>query len=258
MVEKRSRLNLPSFQSIQLDFAAHIRHPKRNPRPQGIEPRRMAIYVRLFYNSTESLCARVFKRSKVILGEQRWHELFRDFYHRHICTSPFFKDIPQEFIEYYGTEKEGGTDPEFIQELLHFEWLRLYLELADDVVPMAAETSAPLDVKLQKSPLVHTLAYEWPVHEITEENIPTDKSDSRTYLIAYRDRGHRVQILKSNRFTCELVETLETPTTGRDAIASIAKSRWHAQPTDERVDDVLGDLIRRDVLVAVEGSHATS
>ena len=244
--------NLPSFQSLQMDFAAHIRHPERNPAPSDIEPRRMAIYVRLFYNSTESACAKVFKKSKAILGDDRWHELFRDFYHRHVCKSPFFKDIPQEFIEYYGTEKLGNGDPEFIQELLHFEWLRLFLDLADDEIPGEAETDQPLDAILVKSPLVHTLAYQWPVHEIEDDSTTLERPTSITYLIAYRDRRHRVQFLKSNRFTCELVNSLNSPQSARTAIDDLLEGSEHARPSEQRIEEVLQDLLHRDVLAVID------
>ena len=241
--------NLPSFQNTQLDFAAHIRNPERNSPPADIEPRRMAIYVRLFYNSSESICAKIFKKSKAILGHERWHELFRDFFHRHICSSPFFKDIPQEFIEYYGVERQTGQDPAFLSELLHYEWLKLYLDLDDEVVPESVEAASPLDAILMKSPLVHVLAYQWPVHEITEDDQPEAQPHTPTYLLAFRDRLNRVQFLKSNRFTCELVDALTKPRLAREALASVSHSNQHIHSENVSTIDALNNLIERDVLV---------
>ena len=76
-----------------------------------------------------------------------------------------------------------------------------------------------------------------------------------TYLIAYRDRNHRVRFLKSNRFTCELVNSLDSPKTGRRAIEDLLRDRDYVRPTDQRIDEVLADLLRRDVLIAIDSGE---
>ena len=42
-----------SFIEIQNEFMAHIREPKKNKKPSGIEDRRMSIYRDLFFNNIE-------------------------------------------------------------------------------------------------------------------------------------------------------------------------------------------------------------
>jgi len=51
---------LPLFQQEQYRFTAHIRDPEKNPAPDTIEDRRMAVYRDLFYNNVEGFLSRSF------------------------------------------------------------------------------------------------------------------------------------------------------------------------------------------------------
>ena len=64
---------LKAFQRVQYRFAAHLRDPKRNPAPRGIEPRRMKIYRELFYNNVEGFLANAFPVLRRITPDARWH-----------------------------------------------------------------------------------------------------------------------------------------------------------------------------------------
>ena len=141
MSEQIEGQNLPNFQALQLDFAAHIRNPELNPIPEGIEPRRMAIYNRLFYNNIESFCAMRFERTKTILGEERWHRMIRDFVHRHQCKSPYFAQISEEFIAYLAMDRSDLSDPPFLLELCHYEWLPLYFDRMIGELPTISTVS---------------------------------------------------------------------------------------------------------------------
>ena len=60
--------NLPGFRETQIEFSAHIRNPDSNPRPVDVEPRRMQIYLDLFYNNIEGFLANGFPIAKQVLG----------------------------------------------------------------------------------------------------------------------------------------------------------------------------------------------
>jgi uncharacterized protein len=92
--------NLPPFAAVQLEFAAHIRNPALYPAPADVEPRRMQVYVELFFNNIEALLASAFPVAKRVLGELRWRELVRGFIHHHPSASPYFLEISQEFLQY--------------------------------------------------------------------------------------------------------------------------------------------------------------
>ena len=147
----------PAFIQQQYAFAAHIRDPRHNDAPPGIEDRRMGIYRELFFNNVEGFLGSSFPVLRELMDDQSWHALARDFYAGHRCQSPLFLDIPREFLDY----------PPFIAELAHYEWVELALSVAenDQSEQLAVEgdllAGAPL-----LSPLAWPLAYQYPVHRI--------------------------------------------------------------------------------------------
>lgn len=72
-------LELPHFQTLQYQFAAHIRNPDKNAAPSDIEDRRMAIYRDLFFNNAEGFLSGNFPVLKQISSEEYWLRLARGF-----------------------------------------------------------------------------------------------------------------------------------------------------------------------------------
>ncbi len=216
--------NLPAFTDVQLEFAAHIRNPEVNPRPADVEPRRMQIYLDLFYNNIESFLASTFPVARQILLEQgTWPALVREFVHRHGSESPYFLEISQEFLTFLG-DRDRADLPDYLLELCHYEWVELALgvselELADDGIDGHGDL---LTGEVVISPLTWRLAYRYPVHEIGLRNQPTTAPDAPTHLIVYRRRDDDVGFLVSNAVTFRLLEILESPCTGAAALEQLA------------------------------------
>ena len=124
-------VNLPGFRATQLDFAAHVRNPDANPVPTDVESRRMAIYVELVFNNIDKFLSTTFRVTAAILGPDRWRARVRDFIDRHTSTTPFFQEIPQEFLAYLDAEGRQEDDPPFLLELAHYEWVELAVDLDD-------------------------------------------------------------------------------------------------------------------------------
>jgi len=123
----------PDFISRQYAFAAHIRDPHNNPAPAGIEDRRLGIYRELFFNNVEGFLSSSFPVLKQLYTEQDWLALARDFFAGHHCHSPLFLEIPREFLAYLDNERgQRDTDPPFLRELAHYEWVELALSVAED------------------------------------------------------------------------------------------------------------------------------
>lgn len=218
--------NLPDFRAVQLEFAAHLRHPILNPAPADVEPRRMRIYAELFYNNIERFLANSFPVLRSVLGDARWHARVRDFIHRHASTSPFFQEIPQEFLEFLADRGAALHDPPFLLELAHYEWVELALDLDEDDVPeLNIDREGDLLVgRPVVSPLAWSLCYRFPVHRIGPALQPTEAPPEPTFLVVYRNREDRVGFLESNRATARLLEILNgnDALTGAVALASIA------------------------------------
>jgi hypothetical protein len=267
--------NLPRFQQVQLDFAAHLRNPDRNPAPAGIEPRRLRIYAELFYNNVEGFLSGTFPVVRSLLDDDAWHGLVRDFFDRHRSRSPLFLEIPEEFLAFLRDERAEGpravlSDPPWLYELCHYEWVELALDVADVTLPEAGidRKGDLLDGVPVVSPLVETLGYSWPVHEIGPGRVPTMPSSETTWLLVHRDRAERVRFMVANAVTVRLLDLLRgasseaggeaagrTGPTGREALALVAKEL--GQPASKFLEAgaaLLGDLAKRDIILGTQCS----
>ena len=227
LVSKRA-VPLPEFQRFQYAFTAHIRDPKVHPRPPGIEARRMNIYNALLYNNTEGFLLACFPVLRSILGKQKWARLVRAFFSTHRSHTPYFRQIPDEFIQYLQTEWQRPEGyPEYVLELAHYEWIELALSVANrspDWAGIEAEGDL-LDQRPVLNPVLTNLFYHWPVQRIRPRVTITPVD---TYLLVFRDAEDVIQFSEINAFTARLLSLLEPGTlTGRAALQAIATESRH-------------------------------
>lgn len=209
--------NLPDFRCTQLDFAAHIRNPETNPPPRDVEPRRMQVYVDLFFNNIRSFLDGTFPVSASVLGDSRWLELIREFIDLHPSESPYFLQVSEEFLTFLHDRGLQGLPP-FLLELAHYEWVELALDVAQEsVVAQPYDASGELLGPVVLNPVVRPLVYEYAVHEIGPEHQPDKPASQPTYLIAYRDQDLQIKFMASNILTHRLLALLESYT-GRQAL----------------------------------------
>ncbi len=219
----------------QYAFAAHIRNPAVNPKPDDVEDRRMAIYRELFYNNVEGFLASAFPVLKEIYNEQAWHAMARDFFSRHRCHSPLFLEIPREFLTYLEHERvEQHDDPPFLHELAHYEWTELALSVAETAEAGSGDPDADL---LASRPLLSSLAwpfvYQFPVHRIGPDYRPDTPGDQPTYLLVYRDADDEIGFLELNAVSARLLALLQenNALTGQAVLEQIARELQHPEPS---------------------------
>ena len=194
-----------SFQDFQFALASHLRHPRRVPRPVGISARRTAIYRGLVRNNLEGFLLACFPITHRLLGVRRWPRLVDAFFREARCHTPYFREIPREFLHWLLTSPSlPVTFPAWLPELAHYEWVELALATAED--PPAAALLADPNGDLigrppQVSPLCWTLAYDWPVHRIGPDFIPTAPPGQQTFLVVYRNRQDEVKFMEINAVT---------------------------------------------------------
>ena len=196
---------------MQLDFTAHIRNPKHNGLPEGLEPRRMKIYLELLYNNVENFLSTTFPVARSTFTAAAWELLVRDYLHRHKASSPYFLEIPQEFLEFLANTRAEShpQDPPWLLELCHYEWVELALDVADlempwdRVDPDADFWRSPWVV----SPLIWSLGYRYPVHTIGPNN-SGDVAEQATWLIVFRDSDYKVRFIESDAPTSRFLELL--------------------------------------------------
>lgn len=245
---------LPEFQRFQYCFTAHIRDPKKNALPDGVEARRMKVYRELVYNGIEHSLLTCFPVLRKVLGKRRWARLVRAFIANHRCHSPFFRQIPDEFIQFLQTAwTSTEIYPKFILELAHYEWIELVLAISTHT-PDWNRIDPAGDLLKQHpvlNPVLASLHYSWPVHLISPR---AQLAAKETYLLVFRDIDEQIQFIEINAFTARLLNLLETTDfTGQTALEIIAQESRH--PTPEVVVQgglaVMQDLRIRGVLLGV-------
>jgi hypothetical protein len=206
------------FQRKQLALAAHIRDPERAPPPVGIEDRRLAIYRQLFFNNLQSLLGSTFPVLKKLHAADRWQALVRDFMIQHRAHSPYFLEIPREFLDYL--EKTRGVREEdfpFLLELAHYEWVEVALSVstAEDDFSAIDRHGSMLDGAPVKSVLAWPLSYRYPVHRISPDFMPEQPGDQPTCLVIFRKADDELEFRELNPVTARLLE-LVTDSDGRE------------------------------------------
>ena len=224
-----------SFKDHQFQFTAHIRDPEKNPIPDGVEDRRMAIYRDLFYNNIEGFIASGFPVIRSIYNDENWHAMVRDFFANHKSKSPYFLEISEEFLAYLQNERiEHKDDPAGLLELAHYEWVELALHVCDENIAM--QTIDANGDLLEGHPVLSTLAwplaYQFDVHKMGPDYHPDVAPETPTYLIVYRNRNDEVKFMELNPVTARLINLLQEDETlsGRQAIETITTEMNHPNP----------------------------
>jgi hypothetical protein len=216
----------PEFQDKQYAFAAHIRDPQHVPAPDGIENRRMAIYRELFFNNLRSLLSNMFPVLSKILSDEEWRRLVRRFMQQHQAQTPYFLQLPAEFLDFLQNEYEPEPDDfPFLIELAHYEYIELALSVSEETNDMAGvdpegDLLAGIPVK---SELAWVFAYRYPVHRISRNFLPDAPAEQPVYLAVYRGADDRVGFLELNAVTAGLLNAIEENESARTGDAMLRK-----------------------------------
>ena len=221
---------LPEFQRYQLAFAAHIRDPKANPRPTGVDARRMKIYNELLYNNVEGFLLACFPVLRLVLGVRKWAKLVRAFFSTHRSHTPYFRQIPDEFVQFLQNEWAPPDGyPPYLLALAHYEWIELVLSVSNRSVDRSVDAAGDLlDGVPVLNPVLANLRYDWPVHRIAPRRhvLPAE-----TCLLVFRDADDQVAFTEINAFTARLLALLEPGIlSGRAALEQVATESRHPDP----------------------------
>ena len=208
----------PAFQEKQYQFAAHIRDPQNVPAPEGIEDRRMAVYRELFFNNLKSLLSNTYPVLKKLHSDEKWRRMVRKFMQKHEAQTPYFLELPAEFLGFLQNEYEPGVDDfPFLVELAHYEYIELALSISEETNNMTGVdpegdllTGVPI-----KSALTWVYAYQYPVHKISADFKPTAPEDQPVYLAVYRNSEDKVSFLELNPVTAGLLNAIDENEAGK-------------------------------------------
>ena len=258
----------PYFQQLQEQFAAHIRDPENSPyAPEGeepIEPRRLEAYQSLFFNNLASFFTQIFPVTVAILGEPRWQEIIREYMVKHDAKTPLFHELGEEFLLFLEGEFEPKeSDPPFLLELAHYEWVELVLSISTESGFEGGEKISKEDLQwnraYQLSPVAWPLAYDWPVHRVSSNYQPKQAPEEASTLLVYRtlDEGdavdtqpiEKIDFIELAPLLYQFLTTLESVPSARVAFEEVAKS--YDLPEDqlqEFAEQTLQELVSLNIL----------
>ena len=221
--------------SLQTSFAAHIRNPQAVAAPEGIEDRRMAIYRDLFFNNIQSFLSGNFPVLKTLYTDKAWSILCREFYSEYRCHTPLFPEIPREFLQYVQDHRQGHeSDPPFMLELAHYEWVELALSLDDaEIDDIEIDQNGDLLNGIPVlSPLAWPLSYQYPVHRIRVDFQPEFAPEEPTHLLVWRQQDFSIEFMQLNEISLLLVQKMkeEPARSGLELLTAIAGIIKHPKP----------------------------
>lgn len=222
-------MNAPlPFQEFQFAFARHIRAPGRVPRPPAIPARSMQIYNELLYNNLAGFLDACFPISQRILGERRWGMLCRRFFSEWRSHTPYFREIPREFLRWLMESQPTVSMPAFMVDMLHYEWVELAVDIMEAPTPEGIDADGDLlTARPVLNPALMNLSYEWPVHRISPDYRP--RKPRAVQLLVFRDHDEKVRFIKLNPVSARLVALLQPGSmTGRQALQHVAGELGHA------------------------------
>lgn len=204
---------LPAFQQYQMQFAANIRNPKDNPKPDCVATRRMRVYQQIVFANIESALSNCFPVAKSVIGKRLWQRLIRGFFVHHQSHSPLFRQIPEEFLAYL-QQTHNWADipvlPIYFNSLAHYEWIELAVASSELSIDMATvnQQGDLMEELVVLAPTLKLLSYDYPVHQISPKNKPKQALPAPVYLAVYRDMADEVRFVEINQVTYTLLDKI--------------------------------------------------
>ena len=144
--------------------------------------------------------------------DDKWHAMIRQFMQRHRAETPYFLQLPQEFLAFLQDEYElQDDDYPFLLELAHYEYVELALSISEESNNL--EGVDPDGDLLQQAPVKSVLAwvyaYQYPVHRINKDYTPAEPSEQPVFIAVYRRTDDSVGFLELNPMTARLLEAID-------------------------------------------------
>lgn len=249
----------PDFQEKQYAFARHIRDPKNNPAPANTDDRRMAVYRELFFNNLRSLLSQTFPVLKKLHTKEKWDSFIRQFMIKHEAQTPYFLQIPKEFLQFLQDEYELQDDDfPFLVELAHYEWVELALSVSDAVNDDSGidRDGNLLDGIPVHSRLAWTYVYQFPVHRISADYKPDAPGAQANHLTICRKANDDMDFMELNPVTARLLEMIEDndAETGRELLTRLGKELNYAD-TDKLIEHgllAMQEMLEAEILLGVK------
>ncbi len=237
------------FQQYQAQFTTHIRNPQANKKPARVANKGMAVYREIVFNNMFASVSACFPVCRQILGARAWHKLVRGFFAEHGSNTPFFREIPAQFLKYLDTQAIA----EHLQQLAHYELAELHLStLHTETLPVSAQCNL-LNERPILNPAHLLLEYDYPVHMLSKRHKTAEPAP--THILMYRNDAFEIKFIVLNAITYQLLSKIQQKAIcGQQALLEIAKTLNHPQPETivQFGQQILQDLLQQG---AIAGSQ---
>jgi hypothetical protein len=235
-----------ALRDFQLSFAKHVRDPHNEPLLPGISPRRAQIYEELLSNNISGFVDSCFPVCKDIIGPSPWRQLCKQFLCDWRCHTPYFSDIPGEFLRYLQQCEVAKSLPPWLLELAHYEWVELRLETMEENRLWETRDKEPDSIYVRTP--VKNLVYNWPVHDICKDYQPD--SSKKTFLVVLRSKDFKMKFVEISSATSLLINLVQETPKSRHVIAE-QMSQLLAREGDSNFlsycNQIIDDLVHKDV-----------
>ena len=217
-----------TFQQFQCDLARHLRDPHHTRRPAGVPARRMAVYNELLFNNVCGFVDSCFPVCRQLLGEVRWRRLCRTFYRDGSLHTPWFREIPREFVRYLDESHIAQPLPRWFADLARYEWAELAVDVMDVQIPSHRPNGDLMQSAVLLNPARVDVVSAWPVHRIGPDWQP--RKTEPTFLVVFRDSQQDVQFTEINAVTARVLNLLSEGRTGQQVFEQMAQEMAHPDP----------------------------
>jgi hypothetical protein len=221
----------PGFFKLQRAFTDHLRNPAQVA-PPPLPEARLAVYRDAVFLNIERFMRDNFPRLAAVLPAAIWQGLMRDYIVRHAARTPLFVELLSEFLAYLERERHEPSDPLWLRELAHFDWLENTLasdlrefESGSATLPPPLMTHA-----LAVNPVHQLVRYVFPVHAISVEYLPAEPPPRATLLLAFRAPSDEFAVLDLNDASAELFVAIREGLAPHEALNAIAEAMGHRSP----------------------------
>jgi hypothetical protein len=203
---------------LQSRFTGFLRDPSGTPMPDGLPPERMRVYQDLVFRNVQSLLASNFPvLEKITRGGGHWDALTQGFIRDHRAHTPHFPLLALEFLAYLEKLDASPDKPEakiltrypFAQELAHYEWVELDVQIAPTAALPKFTEPVTLSSRLTLNPTAHVLAYQYPVHQIGPDFQPTEAPATPTFLAVYQNPRVQSEFILLTPMAALLLENVQ-------------------------------------------------
>lgn len=234
------------LESFQMNFGRYLRDPNNISCPKGIPLYRAEIYQELFINNISGFLDNCFPVCKRLIGNNQWRKIIYHFFREWRCQSPFFSDIPEEFLSFLQGSDILATLPEWFLELAHYEWIELLIDTFDE----STKNNEPTEKtnKIWATSAMKNLIYQWPVHRISHDFLP--QTPARSCIVVYRRKNHAVDFMEISPATSLLIDiVVKSPISRKDITLQIAHEMgWNdIDAMKPHIDNTIDNLIRKEI-----------